>query len=382
MWRFDSPEILIQEIRSGRMVILIDDENRENEGDLVLAADFVTPEAINFMAREARGLICLALEDEQIQRLQLPMMVRDEQNESPNRTAFTVSIEASQGVTTGISASDRAHTIRVASRPSAQAKDVRSPGHIFPLRAQSGGVLKRAGHTEGSVDLAHLAGLTPAAVICEVMNEDGSMARVPDLFSFAQKHGIKIGTIVDLIEYRLQNELLVEETNRSSIESPWGSFQLKVFRSRLDAGEHLVLQRGEVGPEPTLVRVQVQHPLKTVLSVLSGQPAETGLQGTLELLAQNGGVLVLLSPGAQSFTDQVQALLERRSPFPMDERNYGTGAQILRALGLKQLKLISQNTHSPRALRGFDLEIVEWVVPPMQSQGDTNEAWNRSLPIQ
>ncbi|MEI7973598.1 MAG: 3,4-dihydroxy-2-butanone-4-phosphate synthase, partial [Bdellovibrio sp.] len=258
----------------------------------------------------------------------------------------------------------------------------RSPGHIFPLRAQSGGVLKRPGHTEGSVDLARLAGLTPAAVICEVMNEDGSMARVPDLFSFAEKRGIKIGTIVDLIEHRLQNELLVEETNRSSVESQWGSFQLKVFRSRLDAGEHLVLQKGELGPEPTLVRVQVQHPLKALLGVLSGQSMETGLQGTLELLAQSGGVLVLLSPGQQSFTDQVQALLESRSPFPMDERNYGTGAQILRALGLKQLKLISQNTHSPRALRGFDLEIVEWVAPPIQSQGDTNEAWNRSLPIQ
>ncbi|HPI39263.1 MAG TPA: 3,4-dihydroxy-2-butanone-4-phosphate synthase [Pseudobdellovibrionaceae bacterium] len=203
---FNKIEELILEIRNGKMVLLVDDEDRENEGDLVLAADQVTPEKINFMAKEARGLICLSLPPEQIDRLQLPMMVRDEMNMSPNKTAFTVSIEAAEGVSTGISVADRAHTILVASNPEARPSDIIMPGHIFPIKAQSGGVLKRAGHTEGSLDLTRLAGLCPAAVICEVMNEDGSMARVPDLVRFAQKHQIKIGTIVDLIEYRIALE--------------------------------------------------------------------------------------------------------------------------------------------------------------------------------
>lgn len=204
--KFNTVEELIEDIRQGKMVILVDDEDRENEGDLVLAADHVTPTLINFMAREACGLICLSLTPQQVERLRLPMMVRDEDNGAPNQTAFTVSIEASSGVTTGISAADRAHTIRVASRPTAQPSDVRAPGHIFPLRSKAGGVLKRPGHTEGSVDLARLAGLTPAAVICEVVNADGTMARVPDLHVFAKKHDLKIGTIVDLIEYRLAQE--------------------------------------------------------------------------------------------------------------------------------------------------------------------------------
>lgn len=203
---FDSIADLITEIRQGRMVILVDDENRENEGDLVMAADHVTPEAINFMAREACGLICLPLSAKQIERLQIPQMVREELNHAPNKTAFTVSIEAASGVSTGISAADRAHTIRVASNPAAQPADLHMPGHIFPIRAQEGGVLKRPGHTEGSVDLAILAGLNPAAVICEVVNQDGSMARVPDLKKFAKKHNLKIGTIVDLIQYRMTTE--------------------------------------------------------------------------------------------------------------------------------------------------------------------------------
>lgn len=202
---FDSIQDLIEDIRKGKMVILVDDENRENEGDLVLAADHITPEAINFMAREARGLICLPLTPAQVDRLQLPQMVREDLNLSSNKTAFTVSIEAARGVTTGISAADRAHTIRVASNPDAKASDVHMPGHIFPIRARQGGVLERAGHTEGSVDLARLAGLNPAAVICEVVNDDGTMARVPDLLAFAKKHHLKIGTIVDLIQYRISN---------------------------------------------------------------------------------------------------------------------------------------------------------------------------------
>lgn len=204
--KFNTVEELIEDIRQGKMVILVDDEDRENEGDLVLAADHVTPALINFMAREACGLICLSLCPKQVERLQLPMMVRDELNCAPNKTAFTVSIEAAEGVSTGISAADRAHTIRVASRPDAQPSQVRMPGHIFPIRAQAGGVVQRPGHTEGSVDLAKLAGLNPAAVICEVVNQDGTMARVNDLEIFARKHDLKIGTIVDLIEYRLANE--------------------------------------------------------------------------------------------------------------------------------------------------------------------------------
>ena len=378
MSQFDSPETLVQELLSGRMVLLVDDEDRENEGDLVLAADFVTPEAINFMAKEARGLVCLALEHSQIDRLKLPMMVREENNLSPNRTAFTVSIEASSGVTTGISAADRAHTIRVASRPSAVAGDVRSPGHIFPLRAQSGGVLKRAGHTEGSVDLVRLAGLNPAAVICEVMNEDGTMARVPDLIDFSRKHQIKIGTIVDLIEYRLKREQLVQKTVEFETASSWGPLTLSVFKSRVDGEEHLVVTKGSITEQPVLVRVQVQHTLKSLLAILQGEPSP--LRASLEMVAQNGGVLVLLSPGGSQLTSQLQMLGSGRFPFPMDERNYGTGAQILRALGVKKIRLLSTHPVAPVALKGFDLEIVEWVKTPVV--GDEDDHWPRSISLQ
>lgn len=218
---------LIEDIRQGKMVILVDDEDRENEGDLVLAADHVTAEAVNFMAREARGLICLPMSPQQIERLQLPQMVRDELNFSPNKTAFTVSIEAAHGVTTGISAADRAHTIRVASNPNAKPVDVHMPGHIFPIRAQEGGVLKRPGHTEGSVDLAALAGLNPAAVICEVINDDGTMARVTDLKKFAQKHGLKIGTIVDLIQFRTEQLRTQKEGSNGTIQSGSGHSSLQ-----------------------------------------------------------------------------------------------------------------------------------------------------------
>ncbi len=248
---------LIEEIKAGRMIILVDDEDRENEGDLILAADHVTPEMINFMSREARGLICLSLAPEQIQRLGLPLMVRDDLNFSPNRTAFTVSIEAAHGVTTGISAADRSHTIRVASRPDAKPADISMPGHVFPIRAQPGGVLKRAGHTEASVDMARLAGLNSSAVICEIMNSDGTMARMPDLQKFAKAHGIKMGTIVDLIRYRVQNESLVTEVANASLPSALGSgFQIRVFKNILDESEHVVLQKGkpEAG-QATLVRV-------------------------------------------------------------------------------------------------------------------------------
>jgi len=244
---FDPITELIEDIRLGKMVILVDDEDRENEGDLVLAADHVTPEAVNFMAREARGLICLPMSSQQIDRLQIPQMVRDDLNYSSNKTAFTVSIEAAQGVTTGISAADRAHTIRVASNPNVSSLDIHMPGHIFPIRAQQGGVLKRAGHTEGSVDLATLAGLNPAAVICEVINDDGTMARVTDLKVFAKKHNLKIGTIVDLIQYRLSTESLVEEVGFIELPPQFGAdLKARIFKTNVDKTDHCGIQKGEI----------------------------------------------------------------------------------------------------------------------------------------
>jgi 3,4-dihydroxy 2-butanone 4-phosphate synthase/GTP cyclohydrolase II len=344
------------------MVLLVDDEDRENEGDLVLAADHVTPQAINFMAMEARGLICLSLASAQIDRLQLPQMVRDEQNLSPNKTAFTVSIEASFGVTTGISAADRAHTVRVAASPLAKPSDVHMPGHVFPIRAQEGGVLKRAGHTEGSVDLARLAGLNPAAVICEVMNSDGSMARVPELKKFAQKHGIKIGTIVDLIEYRLSREVLVEEIFTTPLPAPMDSIQARVFISKVDGVEHLVLQKGEIHKDtPTLVRVQIDSYTRDMF--MSMQQGESSLTQALHKImeSESGGLLLLLR-GANKATGLVAELKSMSSDQvhrEMDSRDYGIGAQILRLMGVSKICLLTNKLEKRVGLKAFDLEIVE-----------------------
>ncbi|MBX2987408.1 MAG: 3,4-dihydroxy-2-butanone-4-phosphate synthase [Bdellovibrionaceae bacterium] len=365
---FHRPEELIADIREGRMVVLVDDEDRENEGDLVLAADHVNAAAINFMAAEARGLICLALAPQQIDRLQLPQMVRDDMNFTPNKTAFTVSIEASSGVSTGISAADRAHTIRVASNPQAKASDVHMPGHVFPIRAQQGGVLKRAGHTEGSVDLARLAGLNPAAVICEVMNPDGSMARVSDLREFARKHGLKIGTIVDLIQYRLQNETLVEEVLEQELPERFGpDVKVRVFRSRLDNVEHLVLQKGEIVKDaPALVRMHVENLSRDLLHGL--QSAEMTLQQSWRAIENEGaGVLVLLRGTARpQILGEVKALIapeeEAAKMNTMDDRDYGIGAQILRAVGVQRMRLLSNRPDRRVGLKAFDLEIVE-IVP-------------------
>ncbi len=359
---FDPIEDLIHDIRAGKMVLLVDDEDRENEGDLVLAADHVTPELVNFMAVEARGLICLALSPEQIQRLQLPQMVRDENNFSPNKTAFTVSIEASSGVSTGISAADRAHTIRVASHPMAKPSDVHMPGHIFPIRAQSGGVLKRAGHTEGSVDLAKLAGLNPAAVICEVMNPDGTMARVPDLKKFAQKHQIKIGTIVDLIEYRLSRENLVEEVFSSALPQAFPKFQARVFRSRVDGVEHLVLQKGDEIPsdKPVMVRVQVENPTRDLFSLLSGEASS--LRASLAKIEEEEHGLILILRGENqnsNFSRELKSMLGQGAPSEMDARNYGIGAQVLRAVGAQRIRLLTNTVEKRVGLKAFDLEIVE-----------------------
>lgn len=373
---FDNIEELIEDIRQGKMVILVDDEDRENEGDLVLAADHVTPQAINFMAAEARGLICLSLSSEQISRLQLPLMVREDQNYSSNKTAFTVSIEAAWGVSTGISAADRAHTIRVASNPEAKASDVHMPGHIFPIRAQHGGVLKRAGHTEGSVDLAVLAGCNPAAVICEVMNPDGSMARVPDLKAFAKKHGIKIGTIVDLIEYRLSREVLVEEALNVELPAKYEGFRARVFKSKVDGQEHLLLQKGEISKDqPTLVRVHIDSYTRDLFSLLGH--GESTLEHALRKISEAGAGLLLLVRGTNKATGlvgEIKAICGEVAPTEMDAKDYGVGAQILRAAGVGQIRLLSQHKLAKQVgLKAYDLEIVELVALKEDEHGSSEE---------
>jgi 3,4-dihydroxy 2-butanone 4-phosphate synthase / GTP cyclohydrolase II len=356
---------LIEDIRNGRMVILVDDEDRENEGDIVLAADFVTPELVNFMAKEARGLICLALNPEQIERLGLPPMVGPRNNHSPNKTAFTVSIEAASGVSTGISAADRAHTIRVASNPSAESEDVIMPGHVFPIRAQKGGVLKRAGHTEGSVDLARLAGLNPAAVICEIMKEDGTMARLPDLKEFAQKFNLKIGTIEDLIRHRLETETLVRQVADEVLPNPFSKdFRVKVFKSTLDESENIVIQKGQIKKNrPTLVRVQVENVLG---DVFRGGEFDSGLriQNIIQAMSQaESAVFVYLRKEGQHslISEQVLGFNQPPKPKKMDPRDYGIGAQILRCLGVGDIHLVARKMPNSIGLKGFGLQILDVV---------------------
>jgi 3,4-dihydroxy 2-butanone 4-phosphate synthase/GTP cyclohydrolase II len=381
---------IIEDIKSGKPVILVDDEDRENEGDLIIAADYITPQLVNFMAVEARGLICLSLTNEQIERLGLPLMTKDESNRSPNRTAFTVSIEAAKGVSTGISAADRALTIKVAANPSAKRDDIIVPGHIFPIRAQDGGVLKRAGHTEASVDLARLAGLNPAAVICEIMNPDGTMARMGQLVEFAQRHGIKIGTIESLIRWRVQNESFLVERAQANLPCRFGDdFKIHVYENLLDGREHVALVKGDLDPDkPTLVRVHSECLMGDVFGSLrtrSGQYLDSSLK---KINDEGAGVVVYLRledmghrlrQRVQSYhqLDQGEAATEdMKKVFRSDDRDYGIGAQILRSLGIRKLRLIT-NSHAKRVgLKGYGLEIVEEIglsVPadPLLELGDT-----------
>ncbi len=361
------PEI-IEDIRNGKIVILVDDEDRENEGDLILAADHVSTQAINFMITEARGLVCLTLTSQQIERLQLPLMVREDMNFAPNKTAFTVSIEAAEGISTGISAADRAHTVKVAANPHAKPSDIHMPGHIFPIRAQQGGVLKRAGHTEASVDLARLAGLNPAAVICEVMNPDGTMARVNDLKEFAKKHNMKIGTIVDLIAYRLANETLVEEIASLDLPPSFGAgMKARVFRSTVDGLEHLVIQKGEISPQKeTLVRVHVDNFTRDFMAVL--QRGASTVVESLKMIEEAGsGAFVLLRGNnrVHGLAQELQVLAGMDDVRPttplMDERDYGIGAQILREIGARKVRLLTNKPEKKVGLKAFDIEIVEIV---------------------
>jgi len=382
---FATVEQAMEEFRHGRMVILVDDEDRENEGDLAIAAEMVTPASINFMARFGRGLVCLALTEERCDVLDLPPMVRE--NTSSFGTAFTVSIEARGKTTTGISAADRAATIRTAVDPVTGPADLLRPGHVFPLRARRGGVLKRAGQTEASVDLARLAGLLPAAAICEIMNDDGTMARVPDLMRFAAAHGLAVLTIAEMIRYRLMNETLVRRIAAPRLPSRWGELTIHAYRSDLTGEEHLALTLGDLsGDEPVLVRV---HSQCLTGDIFGSTRCDCGLQlelamtriqeagrGVLIYLLQEGrGIGLLNKLKAYELQDAGHDTVEanERLGFRPDQRDYGVGAQILRDLGVQRMRLMTNNPSKYVALSGYGLEIVERVqleIPPSADSRD------------
>ena len=348
---FNTIEDAIEVFGNGDMLVVVDDEDRENEGDLVCAAETITPEKINFMAKHGRGLICLPLDVEIVNRLNIPLMVNN--NNATMGTNFTISIEASTGVTTGISAADRARTIKVAIDPDSSAKDIRSPGHVFPLSAMEGGVLRRAGHTEAAVDLAKMANMLPAGVICEIMNEDGTMARLPELIGFAQKHGLKIGTISDLIAYRRRNDNLVRASDQTKIFSEFGGeWDMKVYEDETHGDQHIVLIKGDLtGDNPVLVRMHAMDPMLDIVGIgPRGRADEFG--AAMKMVAKEGrGVVVLLRDTAMKIENN-----DNTSPSTL--RQYGLGAQILSSLGLSKLELLT-NSPTPKVvgLEAYGLEI-------------------------
>jgi len=363
----NSIEEIIDDIRQGKMVILMDDEDRENEGDLIIAAERVRTEDINFMATNARGLICLTLTAEHCRHLKLPLMVND--NGTPYNTNFTVSIEAATGVTTGISAADRARTIQAAVARDAQAEDIVQPGHVFPIMAQPGGVLRRAGHTEAGCDLARMAGYQPAAAIVEIMNEDGSMARRADLEKFAAKHDLKIGTIVDLIHYRIANEHTVQKQSSNLLQTRYGEFTLHTYEDSISGSLHLAFVKGEIKAEdPTLVRVHIPNTLRDICEVYNQERTSWSFSSALEHIAEEGsGVAVLLS--AEDYGQDVAQNLAHALAEVGDaaggnragsDLTIGTGSQILRDLGVGKMRLLSYPARF-NAISGFDLEVVDFV---------------------
>ena len=352
----NSIEELIEDIRAGKMVILMDDEDRENEGDIIMASEAVQAEHINFMARFARGLICMPMSRERCERLNLPLMAP--RNGSGFGTKFTVSIEAATGVTTGISAADRARTVQAAVAKEATADDIVSPGHIFPLMAQPGGVLARAGHTEAACDLARLAGFEPSGVICEIMNDDGTMSRRPELEKFAVEHNIKIGTIADLIHYRLLHERTVQRVNEQPLETEHGTFNLVTYRDGVEGDIHMALTMGDISAEEgTLVRVHNMDPLRDLLMVR--QPGRWSLRAAMAQVAEAGAGVVLLL-GHQPGGEQILANLREEPKTPSTYSTVGAGSQILRDLGVRKMRLMSSPMKF-NAISGFDLEVVEYV---------------------
>lgn len=362
---FHSPAEIIDDIRQGKMVVLMDDEDRENEGDLIMAAEHVTPEAINFMVTHARGLVCLPMTAERCRLLKLPLMV--DKNSAQFSTNFTVSIEAAEGVTTGISAADRAQTILAAVNPDAVASDIVQPGHIFPLIAKEGGVLNRAGHTEAGVDLARLADCEPAAVIVEILNPDGSMARRPELEVFAREHGLKIGTIADLIEYRNLNETTIIKVAECELPTEFGDFQLHTFKDVIDEQIHYALVKGDIDPtDPALVRVHLHNTFSDLLGSTRGVNRSMNLPKAMQRIGEEGGVLVLLGAKenieqqVQQFAAEDRGDVAAGKTWEGSSRTVGVGSQILVSLGVKKMKLLSKPVKYS-GLSGYGLEVVEYI---------------------